>query len=66
MILSVPGIEDKEKAIPLVGKTVVFTTESKKEIKGKVAAAHGTKGAIRAIFEKGMPGQSLGKKVKIE
>ncbi|MEA3430829.1 MAG: 50S ribosomal protein L35ae [Nanoarchaeota archaeon] len=66
MILSVPGIEDKEKATPLVGKTVVFTTESKKEIKGKVAAAHGTKGAIRAIFEKGMPGQSLGKKVKIE
>ena len=66
MIISVKGIENKEKAASLVGKPVVYTTEAGKEIKGKVASTHGTKGAVRAIFEKGMPGQSLGKKVKIE
>lgn len=66
MILKVAGVEDKEKAASLIGKTVVFITDSKKELKGKVASAHGTKGAVRAIFETGMPGQSLGKKVKIE
>jgi len=66
MVLLVKGYEDKDKSSSLVGKTVIFTTETGKEIKGSVKATHGNKGAVRAIFEKGMPGQSIGKKVKIE
>ncbi|MDO8740458.1 MAG: 50S ribosomal protein L35ae [Candidatus Woesearchaeota archaeon] len=68
MIIVVEGIDNKEKAASLVGKKVVYKTEGKKgnEIIGKVAAAHGNSGAIRAIFETGMPGQAIGKKVLIE
>lgn len=66
MVLQVSGIEDKEKAAGLVGKTVVFKTPADKELKGKISAVHGNSGAVRAIFETGMPGQSLGQKVKIE
>ncbi|MBW3015265.1 50S ribosomal protein L35ae [Candidatus Woesearchaeota archaeon] len=66
MIIVVKGIDNKEKATSLVGKKVIFTTESGKELIGKVSAPHGAKGAVRAIFETGMPGQSLSKKVKIE
>jgi len=68
MILLVDGVENKDKAKSLVGKTVVWTSpgKNKKEIKGKISAAHGNKGAVRAIFEKGMPGQSLSEKVKVE
>ncbi len=66
MILVVDGVDSKDKANGLVGKKVVFKTESGKELTGKVAAAHGNKGAIRAIFDTGMPGQSLGKKVSLE
>lgn len=68
MILLVEGFENKDKAKSLVGKTVVWTSpgKTKKEIKGKISAPHGNKGAVRAIFEKGMPGQSLSEKVKIE
>ena len=58
--------EDKEKASKLIGKTVVWTSPAKKEIKGKITALHGRKGAVRVLFEKGMPGQSVGAKVKIE
>jgi len=56
----------KEKAKGLVGKKVVWTSPAGNDIKGKVSALHGTKGAVRVIFEKGMPGQSVGSKVKIE
>ena len=66
MIISVNGVDVKEKAAPLVGKKVTWTNEKGNAIVGKVASAHGNSGAIRAIFEKGMPGQSLGKKVQIE
>ena len=66
MIIEVNGVTSKEEAEKLVGKTVVFTTPSGKEITGKISAAHGNKGAVRAIFEKGMPGQSLAKKVVIK
>jgi len=66
MIVQVPGV-DKKKAETLVGKEVVFTCEGKdkKEIKGKVSAVHGNKGAVRVHFEKGMPGQAIGQKVRL-
>ncbi|MBW3022927.1 50S ribosomal protein L35ae, partial [Candidatus Woesearchaeota archaeon] len=51
--------DSKEKASKLVGKTVVWTSPAKKEIKGKITALHGGKGAVRVLFEKGMPGQSV-------
>lgn len=65
MIISVEGVERKDKAAPLVGKEVVWKSPANKEIKGKVASVHGNKGAVRVIFEKGMPGQSIGTKVEI-
>ena len=68
MIVLVEGIDGKEKAKGLVGKEVVYTTEGKekKQIKGKVASSHGNKGALRVIFETGMPGQSIGRAVEIK
>jgi large subunit ribosomal protein L35Ae len=68
MIIVIDTVTDKEKAKALVGKTVIWTSpgKSKKQIKGKISAVHGGKGAVRAIFETGMPGQSLGEVVKIE
>lgn len=66
MILKVEGVESKEEAEKLVGKSVTFTTDGGNEIKGNIRAAHGNKGVVRALFEKGMPGQSLTKKVNIE
>ncbi len=65
MIILPDGVDNREKAAKLVGKAVIFKTESGKEIKGKVSAPHGSKGAVRAIFERGMPGQSLAKQVSI-
>ena len=66
MILHVDGVDNKEKAEKLVGKEAVWTSPAKKEIKGKVAAAHGSKGAVRVIFETGMPGQSIATEVEIK
>ncbi len=66
MIIVVDKVDTREKAAKLVGKSVVFKTQSGNEIKGIVKAAHGNKGAVRVIFEKGMPGQSLGKEVELK
>ena len=66
MILIVEGVDSRDKAKSLVGKKVVWTSPSGKEIKGEIKAEHGNKGAVRTIMEKGMPGQSVGSKVKIE
>jgi len=66
MIIITSSVDSKEKAQGLVGKKVVYKTISGKELNGKVASSHGNKGAVRVIFERGMPGQSLGQKVQIE
>lgn len=65
MIIIVDGVKNKEDAQKMVGKKVVYNT-GKKDLTGKISAAHGNKGAVRAIFETGMPGQAIGQKVKIE
>ena len=66
MIVEVSSVDDKEKAAKLVGKKVVWKTSAGKPMNGKVASAHGNSGALRVIFETGMPGQSIGTKVSIE
>ncbi|MBD3362070.1 50S ribosomal protein L35ae [Candidatus Woesearchaeota archaeon] len=68
MLVEVKGVQSKEKAEKLVGKTVSWNTPGKKGnvIKGKILAVHGRNGIVRAKFETGMPGQCLGTKVKIE
>ncbi|MCP3683691.1 MAG: 50S ribosomal protein L35ae [bacterium] len=68
MIVQVAGVENKKKATALLGKTVSWTSpgKNKVEIKGKIEKEHGNSGALKVVFEKGMPGQSLGQKVKIQ
>ena len=66
MIIQVEGIADKDKAVALVGKKVVWKSPAGKELTGEIKSAHGNKGAIRAIFETGMPGQSVGKEVSVQ
>ncbi len=67
-IIIVDKVTTKEEAKQLVGKTVSWKTSGKepKTITGKVTAAHGNKGALRVLFEKGMPGQCLGTEVEIQ
>lgn len=68
MIIEIEGTDSKDKAKKLVGKTVSWLAPGKKKttIKGKISFAHGNKGCVRALFERGLPGQSLGTKVLIE
>ncbi len=64
MIVKVEGVETKESAEKLVGKTVTYNT-GKKDMNGEIRAAHGNSGAVRVLFETGMPGQAVGKAVQI-
>jgi ribosomal protein L35AE/L33A len=65
LVVKVASVDNRAKAEKLVGKKVIFNT-GKKDIVGKVNAPHGNSGALRAVFEQAMPGQSIGQKVKIE
>ncbi len=66
MIVVVKGVDKKEKTADLIGKTVIWASPAKKEIKGRVSSAHGNSGAVKVKFETGMPGQAIGQKVRIE
>jgi ribosomal protein L35AE/L33A len=58
--------KSKEEAGKFVGKDVVWASPGGKEIKGKISSAHGNKGMVRAIFEKGWPGQSRNDEVEVK
>ncbi len=65
-LIEIQGISKKEDAAKFVGKGVIWKSPAGKEIKGKISAAHGNKGVVRAIFEKGLPGQAITTKVEIK
>ena len=64
-LIEVDGVDNREKASKLVGKIVEWKSPAGKMIKGKVATAHGNKGVLRCIFEKGLPGQAITTEVEI-
>ena len=66
MIVIMKEVSTRDDASKLVGKKVIWTSPAKKEIKGEIRSAHGNSGAVRVLFETGMPGQAVGSKVKIE
>jgi len=60
------GTKSREEASDFVGKNIVWTSTAGKKIKGKISSAHGNKGLVRAIFEKGLPGQAKNDDVEVE
>lgn len=65
-LIEVEGVANKKDAEKFVGKSIEWKSPSGKIIKGKISAPHGSKGVVRAIFEKGLPGQSLTTEVNIK
>lgn len=57
---------DKKSVAVLLGKKAIFTTSSGKKITGTIVSAHGNKGAVRAIFEKGLPGTAISQKIDVK
>lgn len=60
------GAKNKKEAGKFVGKEVAWKSPAGKIIKGKISGSHGNKGLVRAIFEKGLPGQAIATSVEIK
>ncbi len=60
------GLKGRDEAKKLAGKEVVWKSPAGKEIKGKISDAHGNKGLVRAIFEKGLPGQAVTSEIEVK
>ena len=64
MILKVA--DTAEDADTVIGKVAMWKSPVRKEIKGKISDAHGNNGLVRAIFEKGLPGQARNSEVEVK
>ncbi|MEK6897916.1 MAG: 50S ribosomal protein L35ae [Nanoarchaeota archaeon] len=67
-LIEIPDVKTRKEAEKFVGKSVEWVSPGKlkKVIHGKIAAPHGNKGVVRAIFEKGLPGQAITTEVEIK
>ena len=65
-LIEIDGVSTRKDAEKFVGKSVEWKSPSGKIIKGKIAAPHGGKGVVRAIFERGLPGQAVTTGVEIK
>jgi large subunit ribosomal protein L35Ae len=64
-LIEIKGVSNRKEAEKFVGKEVVWSSPAGKKITGKISGAHGSKGVVRAIFEKGLPGQAVTTNVEI-
>jgi len=60
------GFTKREEAKKMAGKEVIWKSPAGKIIAGKISDAHGNKGLVRAIFEKGLPGQAMTTEVEVK
>lgn len=65
-IVQVSGVNTNDKAKAILNKKVSWKSPAGKEIKGIITQVHGNIGKVRVQFEKGIPGQAIGNKVKVE
>lgn len=65
-LIEIEGVSKKEDAEKFKGKGVEWKSPAGKIIKGKIASTHGNNGVVRAIFEKGLPGQAITTEVDIK
>ena len=65
-LIEVDKVKTREDAKKFVGKEVVWKSPAGKIITGKISSAHGNNGVVRAIFEKGLPGQAITTEVEIK
>lgn len=65
-LIEIEKTDKREEAEKFVGKVVEWKSPAGKVIKGKVSAPHGNNGLVRAIFERGLPGQAIATKVEIK
>ena len=66
MLIEIDKCDSREKAGKYIGKEITWKSPAGKAIKGKITAAHGNKGIVRAIFEKGLPGQAITTEIEIK
>lgn len=65
-LIELDTVKTRADAQKLVGKEVAWKSPAGKIIQGKISGAHGNKGVVRAIFEKGLPGQAITEEVEIK
>lgn len=65
-LIEIEGSKNKKDAEKFVGKSVEWKSPAGRVINGKISGAHGNKGVVRAIFEKGLPGQAITTSVEIK
>jgi len=60
------GLTKRDEAKKMAGKEVEWKSPAGKIIKGKISDAHGNNGLVRAIFEKGLPGQAVTTEIEVK
>ena len=60
------GYTTRDEAKKAVGKVVEWKSPAGKIISGKISDAHGNKGIVRAIFQKGLPGQAITTEIEVK
>ncbi len=64
--IQLENITTKANALKFINKKIEWKSPAGKIIKGIITSTHGNKGLVRAVFEKGLPGQAVNTEAEIK
>ncbi|MDK2384791.1 MAG: 50S ribosomal protein L35ae [Candidatus Korarchaeota archaeon] len=65
VLVYVPGVAGRREASRLIGRRAVYVDEKGNVYRGRVTRVHGNRGVLRASFTPNLPGQAIGREIKI-
>jgi large subunit ribosomal protein L35Ae len=65
MAVKIQGVDSDKEAARFIGRWVIWQTASGKKLRGKIVKVHGKNGLVKVRFQKGLPGQAIGKEAEL-
>ncbi len=65
VLVYVYGVSSRREASRLIGLKTLYVDEKGNTYKGRIIGVHGNRGTVRAVFKPNLPGQAIGREIRI-
>lgn len=66
ILLHIDNVQSKDSAAQYIGKTISWTSPSKRKLRGRITGHHGRQGTVKVVMKKGLPSLAIGATILID
>jgi ribosomal protein L35AE/L33A len=66
ILLRIENVQSKDEAVQYIGKTINWTSPSRRKLRGRITGLHGRQGIVKVTMKKGLPSLAIGATILID